>query len=403
MIYLDNSATTKQYDEVTELIYKVSKDTFGNPSSLHAAGFEASKMLKEARERVAALLPSGGRVVFTSGGTESDNMALVSAASKLKRRGRRIITTSIEHPAVTETCKRLAQDGFEIEYLPVKGSDNTGNNANTGCISSDALVNALTEDTILVSVMAVNNETGAIQPVNEIADTIKRYNKAHGTEIIFHTDAVQAYGKLDLTACKADIISASAHKFHGPKGVGLLYITGGLQIPAFITGGGQESGLRSSTENTTGIAGMGLAAEMSAKDMDVKLNGIAELNDYLKEGIMTEIPDVRINGPEEIGYSMADAGKRCPSVLNLTFEGTRGEVLLHTLEQDGIYVSTGSACSSNHPGESPVLKAMGLTPKQIEGAIRFSFSEFNTKEEMDIVIDRVKTAVERFRRLGSYQ
>lgn len=416
MIYLDNSATTKQYDEVTELIYKVSKDTFGNPSSLHAAGFEASKMLKEARERVAALLPSGGRVVFTSGGTESDNMALVSAASKLKRRGRRIITTSIEHPAVTETCKRLAQDGFEIEYLPVNSSatgnadnDNSdnnassGNNANGGCINADALVNALTEDIILVSVMAVNNETGAIQPVNEIADAIRRYNKSNGTEIIFHTDAVQAYGKIDLTSCKADLISASAHKFHGPKGVGILYITGGLQIPAFITGGGQESGLRSSTENTTGIAGMGLAAEMSAKDMDVKLNGIAELNDYLKEGIMTEIPDVRINGPEEIGYSMADAGKRCPSVLNLTFEGTRGEVLLHTLEQDGIYVSTGSACSSNHPGESPVLKAMGLTPKQIEGAIRFSFSEFNTKEEMDIVIDRVKTAVERFRRLGSYQ
>ena len=407
MIYLDNSATTKQYDEVTELIYKVSKETFGNPSSLHAAGFEASKMLKEARERVAALLPSGGRVIFTSGGTESDNMALISAASKLKRRGKRIITTSIEHPAVTETCKRLAQDGFEIEYLPVDisyaGNSDNGNKDNSGCINADALADALTEDTILVSVMAVNNETGAIQPVNEIADIIKRYNKSNGTEIIFHTDAVQAFGKIDLTACKADLISASAHKFHGPKGVGLLYITGGLQIPAFITGGGQESGLRSSTENTTGIAGMGLAAEMSAKDMDGKLKGIAELNEYLKEGIMAAVPDVRINGPVEIGYSMADAGKRCPSVLNLTFEGTRGEVLLHTLEQDGIYVSTGSACSSNHPGESPVLKAMGLTPKQIEGAIRFSFSEFNTKEEMDIVIDRVKTAVERFRRLGSYQ
>ena len=394
MIYLDNSATTKQYDEVTELIYKVSKETFGNPSSLHAAGFEAAKMLKAARGQLSALLPSGGQVIFTSGGTESDNMALISSAAKLKRRGKKIITTAVEHPAVTETCKRLKQDGFEIEYIPV------GEN---GCISADEVAEALTEDTILVSVMSVNNETGAIFPVNDIAESVKRYNKEHGTEIIFHTDAVQAFGKIDLTACKADLISASAHKFHGPKGVGLLFMKDSLKLPAFITGGGQESGLRSSTENTTGIAGMGLAAEMSGRDMDAKIRAVSEVSEYFKNVIMSEIADVRINGSEEPGHSMSDVGKRLPTVLNLTFEGTRGEVLLHTLEQDGIYVSTGSACSSNHPGESPVLKAMGLTPKQIEGALRFSFSEFNTREETDIVIDKVKTAVERFRRLGSYQ
>ena len=394
MIYLDNSATTRQYDEVTDLIYKVSKEEFGNPSSLHAAGFEAAKLIKGARAQVAELLPRGGQTIFTSGGTESDNMALLSSATKMKRNGKKILTTSVEHPAVSETCKRLAQRGYEVVSLPVD---------DLGCIILDDFEEALSEDTILVSVMSVNNETGAIQPVSEIADIIRKYNKAKGTEIVFHTDAVQAFGKLDLSDCKADLISVSAHKFHGPKGVGALYIKDGLKLSPFISGGGQEKGLRSSTENTTGIVGMGLAAEMSGRKMDAKLKGIAEVSEYLREGISNEIKDVRVNGPEKVGFSLKEFGSRCPSVLNLTFEGTRGEVLLHTLEQDGIYVSTGSACSSNHPGESPVLKAMGLSPKQIEGAIRFSFSEFNTKEEMDIVIDRVKTAVERFRKLGSYQ
>ena len=394
MIYLDNSATTRQYDEVTELMYRAAKETFGNPSSLHAAGFEAAKLIKNARMQVAELLPKSGQTIFTSGGTESDNMALLSGATKLKRNGKKIITTAVEHPAVSETCKRLAQRGYEVVSLAVDGS---------GCISSGELEATLSEDTILVSVMTVNNETGAIQPISEIEAIIRKYNKTKGTEIAFHTDAVQAFGKLNLTDCKADLISLSAHKFHGPKGVGAIYIKDGLKLSPFITGGGQEKGMRSSTENTTGIVGMGLAAEMSSRDMDAKLRRIAEVSEYLREGITNEISDVRINGPVGIGFSLSDAGTRCPSVLNLTFEGTRGEVLLHTLEQDEIYVSTGSACSSNHPGESPVLKAMGLSPKQIEGAIRFSFSEFNTKEEMDIVIDRIKTAVERFRKLGSYQ
>lgn len=394
MIYLDNSATTRQYDEVTDLIYRLSKECFGNPSSLHAAGFEAAKMIRAARNRVSALLPSGGSVIFTSGGTESDNMALASSAAKLKRRGSKIITTAVEHPAVTETCKRLNQEGFEIEYIDVDEN---------GCLSADDVSGALDEDVILVSVMSVNNETGAIFPINEIADAVKKFNREHGTEIIFHSDAVQAYGKMDLSGCRADLISASAHKFHGPKGVGLLFMKDNIKIPAFITGGGQEKGLRSSTENTTGIAGMGLAAEISGKDISGRLHTVSELSEYLRKGIISEIEDVSVNGPHEPGYSMADAGKRCPAVLNLTFRGTRGEVLLHTLEQDGIYVSTGSACSSNHMGDSPVLKAMKLSPKEIEGALRFSFSEFNTIEEMDIVIDKVKTAVERFRKLGSFQ
>ena len=394
MIYLDNSATTKQYDEVTELIYKLSKEAFGNPSSLHAAGFEASKLIKEARKQVAKALPGSGRVVFTSGGTESDNTALISAAHKLRKRGKRIITTSVEHPAVTETCKRLADEGFDIVYLPVD---------ECGFVSTGTLKGALTDDTILVSVMSVNNEVGTIEPVDEMYTAVKAFNKEHGTEILFHTDAVQAFGKLELSGLKADMISASAHKFHGPKGVGLLYMKESLKLPPFITGGGQEGGFRSSTENTPGIAGMGLATEMALDNLDEKIKFIGQLNDYLREGLSAEVPDIRINGPADLGYSMDDTGKRCPSVLNVTFEGTRGEVLLHTLEQDGIYVSTGSACSSNHPGVSPVLSAMGLKPKEIEGAIRFSISEFNTIEEMDVVIDKVRTAVDRFRLLGSYQ
>ena len=393
MIYLDNSATTRQYDEVSELIFNSSRDLFANPSSLHTLGFEVSKQIKHARQQVEKALPSG-RVIFTSGGTESDNMALISAAHKQKRRGNRIITSSVEHPAVTETCKRLAGEGFKIEYLPVDEN---------GLVSTEEIKNALSEDTILVSVMAVNNETGTIEPVDEIAAVIKAYNREKGTDVLFHTDAVQAFGKLDLSAVRVDMISASAHKFHGPKGAGLLYMKDSLKLPAFITGGGQEGGLRSSTENTQGILGMGLAAEMSVKDMDNRIRYIGKLNEYLRKGLETEIKDIKLNGPGGLGYSMNDAGSRCPCVLNITFEGTRGEVLLHTLEQDGIYVSTGSACSSNHPGVSPVLQAMKLKPKEIEGAIRFSFSEFNTEEEMDIVIDKTKTAVERFRRLGSYQ
>lgn len=393
MIYLDNSATTRQYDEVTELMYGAAKETFGNPSSLHTLGFEASKQIKAARQQVEKALPSG-RVVFTSGGTESDNMALLSAVQKLKRRGRRIITTAVEHPAVSETCKRLKNLGFDVEYLPVDDK---------GFISAKSLRDALTEDTIMVSVMTVNNEVGTIEPINEISSEIRSYTKEKGVEIFFHTDAVQAFGKLDLSGINADMISASAHKFHGPKGVGLLYMKDSLKLPPFITGGGQESGYRSSTENTQGILGMGLATEMALNDLDKKIKYIGQVNDYLRDGLMSEIKDIKINGPETLGYSMKDAGLRCPSVLNVTFEGTRGEVLLHTLEQDGIYVSTGSACSSNHPGVSPVLQAMKLNPKQIEGAIRFSFSEFNTKEEMDKVIDKTKIAVERFRKLGTYQ
>ena len=394
MIYLDNSATTRQYDEVTELMYKAAKENFGNPSSLHALGFEAGNLLYDARRQLEDLLPPAGNVIFTSGGTESDNMALLSSARKLRRRGNKIITTKVEHPAVLETCKRLKEDGFDVVYLDVDVD---------GYVEEQAVRAALDKNTIIVSVMAVNNETGTIEPVTAIGRTIKEFNRQNGTEIIFHTDAVQAFGKLPVDDLDADLISASGHKFHGPKGTGFLYMKKRISLPALITGGGQEGGFRSSTENTPGIAGMGLAAGMAYENLMMKISNMGMVNNYLLSGLKSEIKDTIINGPEELGYTLAEHGRRCPSVLNVTFEGTRGEVILHTLEQDGIYVSTGSACSSNKTGDSHVLQAMSMTHKEIEGALRFSFSEFNTTDEMDYVIDRTKTAVERFRRLGSFR
>ncbi len=386
---------------MTELMYRVAKETYGNPSSLHSLGFEANNMLTDARRDMESFMATGGEIVFTSGGTESDNMALVSTARKMKRRGKRIITTEVEHPAVLETCKRLAEDGFDIVYAGVD---------DTGLVKTEDLMQAMTDDTIMVSVMTVNNESGTIQPVNEIGRMIRDYNKKHGTGIVFHTDAVQAFGKLPFSQLDADLVSVSAHKFHGPRGTGFLYMRKDLKLPAFITGGGQENHYRSSTENLPGIAGMALAAKMSYEKLDAKMARMCEVNDHLYKGLTAELKDVVLNGPKELGCSISSAGSgsahtavRCPAVLNLTFRGTRGEVLLHTLEQDGIFVSTGSACASHKTGDSHVLSAMGLDHKAIEGAIRFSFSEFNTVEEMDIVIDKVKMAVNRFRKLGSFR
>ena len=394
MIYLDNSATTRQYDEVTELMVKAARDNYGNPSSLHSLGFEAGNLLYDARRQVEDLLPPAGHVIFTSGGTESDNMALLSSARRLRRRGNRIVTTKVEHPAVLETCRRLKDDGFEVVYLDTDTD---------GYVEPQTIKAALDDTTIIVSIMAVNNEVGTIEPVSQVGGIVRDFNRANGTDIIFHTDAVQAFGKLAMDSLEADLISASGHKFHGPKGTGFLYMKKRHKLPPLITGGGQEGGFRSSTENTPGIAGLGLAAQMSCSDQMMKISRIGMVNNYLLSGLRAEISDIVVNGPEELGYSLQDCGKRCPSVLNISFEGTRGEVLLHTLEQDGIYVSTGSACSSHKTGDSHVLQAMSMNHKEIEGALRFSFSEFNTAEEMDFVIDRTKTAVERFRRLGSFR
>lgn len=394
MIYLDNSATTRQYDEVTDLMVRLQKDFFGNPSSLHSMGFEAGNYLFDAREEISRTFPYDGRIIFTSGGTESDNTAIFSACRKMRRRGNKIITTEIEHPAVLECMKRLKEDGYQVDYL--KADVN-------GYVEPQALKAALDENTILVTMMAVNNEVGTIEPVLPCYDIVQDFNRLYGTKILFHTDAVQAFGKMSFHDAPFDLISISGHKFHGPKGVGALYVRKGVDIPPYILGGGQENGYRSGTENTPGIAGLGLAAKMTTENLQGKQMKMAQVNDYFRKAVVEEIPDVQLNGFEEQGMELTDFGTRCPSVINFSFLGTRGEVLLHTLEQDGIFVSTGSACASHHTGDSHVLQAMSMSHKEIESAIRFSFSEFNTVEEMDFVIDRLKNAVARFRRLGSFR
>lgn len=391
MIYLDNSATTRQYDEVTDLMAEVARNCYGNPSSLHGLGLEAEKLMKEGRKRIASAFNSSpDEVYITSCGTESDNTVLMGLARVPRARGKKIITTAVEHPAVLEPAAELERRGFEVVRL---GVDRQGK------IDLDELREALTEDTLLISVMAVNNEAGTIMPIKEIGEIKREFNKAHGTKVLLHTDAVQALGKISLDTKKemrdVDLISVSAHKIHGPKGIGALYVRKGVNLLPFMLGGGQEKGFRSGTENVPAICGFGLACEMAVKNLEDRTLHMKRVREHLRQGIVNEIADSVINSPED-GVC---------SVLNVSFPGTRGEVILHRLEQDGIYVSTGSACSSNHKTSkgSHVLNAMGLKPKEIEGALRFSLSEFNTIEEMDQVLRVLKAAVEGFRKLGSFR
>lgn len=387
MIYLDNSATTRQYPEVTREMLRYMDEFYGNPSSLYQLGVDSEKAVKKARTALQkAIGVEDGRVYFTSGGTEADNMAIFGAVRALKRRGRRIVTTAVEHPAVLECCKELEKQGFEVIYVGV----------DRNCrLDIDALRSAVNDETILVSMMHVNNEAGTIMPVNEVKQIMKEKD-APG---IFHCDAVQSFGKLQLCS-DADVISVSGHKIHGPKGTGAICIREGVNIPAFICGGGQESGKRSGTENVPAIAGFGLAAEMSEHGRRENSASMAQMRQRLISQLTASLDDIVINSPETAGEN---AGECCSSLLNISFLGTRGEVLLHTLEQDGIYVSTGSACSSNKKGQSHVLKAMGLKDKEIEGTLRFSFGRMNSIEEIDIAADKVAAAVKRFRRLGSFR
>lgn len=388
-VYLDNSATTKPYSEAVDVMTTVLREDFGNPSSLHTLGIAAEKYIKNARKSLATSLgASEDEVFFTSCGTEADNMAIMGAASARKHQGKKIITTAVEHPAILEPCKKLEQMGYKVEYI---GVDNKCR------LNMDQLKAAIDEDTILISIMGVNNETGTIMPLKEIIELKEQFNKAHGTGILMHTDAVQAFGKVPVNVKGdlkgVDMISVSGHKIHGPKGIGGIYVKKGFALPAFIIGGGQEGHMRSGTENTAGIAGFGKAIDMAFDDFDGRIAAMSKAKNRLYEAITSDIKDIVVNSPEDAAAS----------VLNVSFLGTRGEVLLHTLEQDGIFVSTGSACSSNKKGQSHVLGAMGLKHKEIEGAIRFSFSEFNTVEEMDYVADRVKFAVTKFRKLGSFR
>ena len=387
MIYIDNSATTKQYPQVTETMTKYMEEYFGNPSSMYQLGLDSEKAVKHARKQVEEAMGTGnGTLIFTSGGTEADNTAIFGAARALRRRGNRIITSAVEHPAVLECCKRLEQDGYDVVYVGVDDKCR---------LDLERLEDAIDENTILVSLMQVNNEAGTIMPVDAVKDLMKKKN-APGW---FHCDAVQSFGKLQVPE-SADLISVSSHKIHGPKGAGALFVRKGIHLPALIEGGGQEHGNRSGTENVPAITGFGTAAELSAKDRDEERQRVSVMRRALLKGLKDNLEDLKINSVEEDGVA---SGQCCSSILNISFLGTRGEVLLHTLEQDGIYVSTGSACSSNKKGQSHVLGAMGLKDKEIEGALRFSFGRFNEIDEMEIVVDKVTAAVKRFRRLGSFR
>ena len=313
-------------------------------------------------------------------------MALMGAARALKRQGNRIVISSVEHPAVLQCCRRLEREGFDVVCL----------NVDEKCgIRPEQIEEAVNADTIIVSIMHVNNETGTVMPVKYVKEIMKRKNSPG----VFHCDAVQSFGKLELPG-EADLISVSGHKIHGPKGSGALFVRKGIHVEPLLEGGGQEQGMRSGTENVPAIAGFGLAAEMTAAAKEEEMKRLSSLRKSLLEGLRDALDGVLINSPEMPGE---EAGDCCPSLLNISFENTRGEVILHTLEQEGTYVSTGSACSSNKKGRSHVLKAMGLKEKRIEGAIRFSFGRFNTGEEMGEVVEKTAAAVRRFRRLGSFR
>ena len=372
--YFDNSATTRVGENVIKTVTKVMAEDFGNPSSKHAKGVQSEVYLKDARQVLAKILKVKEKeILFTSGGTESNNMALIGSALANERAGRHIITTSIEHPSVLEPLRFLAEhriDPFEITYLPVDAK---------GHVSLSDLKEAIREDTILVSIMMVNNEIGAVQDIAGIGKVIKEKNP----KTLFHVDAIQAFGKLEIFPKKLgiDLMSVSSHKFHGPKGVGFLYIQEGTKIKPLIYGGGQQKGMRSGTDNVPGIAGMAVAAAESYASREENVRHMISLKDLLTEELEKIAQEeqgksfsIRINSQKE--------ELSAPHILSATFAPVKSEVLLHALEERGIYVSSGSACSSNKPGVSRTLESIGLSAKEADCTIRFSFCKDNTAGEV---------------------
>lgn len=376
-IYLDNSSTTKVLDEAAQAAFDAMMAHFGNPSSLHRKGIEAEKIMKQARENIAqALGVKPEEVYFTSGGTESNNWAIKGAAYALRGRGNHLITTTIEHPSVLEVFAALEKEGFFVTYLKVDKE---------GFIDIQQLAEALTPDTIFVSIMYINNEVGSIQPIEKAAQIIKAKSNA-----LFHVDAVQAFAKIPLILNLEgiDLLSMSGHKIYGPKGIGALFIRDKVRIAPLLHGGGQETGLRSGTENLPGIAGFGVAASICLKNMSEWNNHMVKLKERLMKGILDNIPDTVLNGPV-LG---------APHILNISFLGTRGEILLHALEAKNIYVSTGSACSSHKSEKSHVLKAMGKSHEEQDSAIRFSLSPFLSQEDIDYTIEVLVKEVKEIRK-----
>ena len=372
--YLDNSATTRCSDQAFALMQKVLLEDYGNPSSLHMKGVEAERYVKAAREKIAKTLKvTEKEIIFTSGGTESNNLAILGTAFANRRAGNRIITTAVEHASVANPMKFLEEEGFEVIYLPVDEN---------GVISLKDLEEALSDQTILVSLMHVNNEIGAVEPVEEAAALVhEKCPKA-----LVHVDAIQSYGKFRIYPKKSgiDLLSVSGHKIHGPKGSGFLYVKEKTKIKPIIYGGGQQNGMRSGTENVPGIAGLGEAAAEIYEDFKEKQDRLYALKERFIQAVTT-IPGVSVNG--KTGRDSA------PHIVSVSVEGVRAEVLLHSLEDKQIYVSSGSACSSNKPAVSRTLKGIGLKQNLLDSTVRFSFSVHTTEEEIDYAADVLKTLV----------
>lgn len=371
-IYLDNSATTKPYKEVVDKMLQALTEDYANPSSLHRKGIEVEKNIKLIRQNIAKSIGAKDKeIYFTSGGTESNNTIIRGIANLNKKRKNHIISTVIEHPSVLNTLKDLELEGFEITYLKVDEN---------GKIDLNELKESIKPSTCLITIMHVNNEIGNIQPIAEIG----KYLKTLDEKVYLHVDAIQSYGKINFRPSKynIDFMSVSGHKFHGPKGIGFMYIKENNRLKPLLTGGGQEIGIRSGTENVPGIYGLGEAVKIINQDLNAVIEKISKLKDMLKREIVNNIDDIKVNSPED-GVC---------HILNISFRGVKGEVLLHYLEQKGIYVSTGSACSSKKKG-SHVLNAIGLKPDEIEGAIRFSLSDTNSEDQIKEVVNVLKESV----------
>lgn len=389
-VYLDNAATTKVTEGVRDIMLKVLYEDYGNPSSMHRMGVTAEGYMKDAAQRIADCLKADAKeIIFTSGGTEANNLAIIGTAAAYHRRGKHIITSRIEHPSVHQPFVYLEENGYKTDFIPVDGA---------GRIIKDKLYESIKEDTLMVSLMYVNNEIGSVQDIEEIAKTLKTIKK----DIIIHVDAIQAFGKYRIYPRRTgiDLLSVSGHKIHGPKGIGALYISDSIRVKPIVFGGGHQRGLRSGTENVPAIAGLGQAATELYKDFEEKIRHMYELKlAFIKE--VGRMDGVIINGlpsEETADFSMEQIKKTAPHIISVSFEGVRSEVLLHALEEKGIYVSAGSACSSHHPQPSAALTAIGVSKNLLDSTLRISLSDMTTREEIDYTTEQIKEVLPYLRR-----
>lgn len=382
-VYLDNSATTRVFPQVAQLMTKIMLEEYGNPSSMHHKGVEAEREIAKAQKILAGLLKVKERnLIFTSCGSESDNLAIIGAATANARKGKHLITTRIEHPAVLESMRFLEEHGFEVTYLPVDEN---------GVVTPQQVADAVRDDTVLVSIMHVNNEIGSVMPIAEIGDAIKKKNSS----TLFHVDAVQSFTKYKIYPGRMhiDLLAVSGHKIHAAKGMGILYAADGVKLNPTVLGGGQQGGLRSGTQNVPGIAGMALAAQMLYEKFDEDVERLYSMRESFVKGV-SEIDNIIINGKP--------GRESAPHIISVTVPGVRAEVLLHALEEKGVYVSSGSACSTNRPHLSATLQAIGVERENLDSTVRISLSVMNTQEDIDAAVAAMKEIVPFLRKYTRY-